>query len=118
MERRTRVLELSAFGMTDDEIAIEVGYANRSGVWKARQRALAHHQAEAAENYRTLEVAVRARGPPLAGTANGSRMRWCGSSWVLTAARTPAAPSPDRVVRGNFTTVRMASDLARQLAAC
>jgi hypothetical protein len=25
MERRTRVLELSAFGMTDDEIAIEVG---------------------------------------------------------------------------------------------
>ena len=57
MERRTRVLELSAFGMTDDEIAIELGYANRSGVWKARQRALAHHQAEAAENYRTLEVA-------------------------------------------------------------
>lgn len=57
MERRTRVLELSAFGMTDDEIAIELGYANRSGVWKARQRALAHHQGEAVENYRTLEVA-------------------------------------------------------------
>jgi orotate phosphoribosyltransferase-like protein len=40
LERRTKVVQLTHSGLTDDEIAAELGYANRSGVWKARQRAL------------------------------------------------------------------------------
>lgn len=45
LERRSRVIELTHAGRSDDDIAVELGYANRSGVWKARQRALVHHEA-------------------------------------------------------------------------
>lgn len=56
LEKRTRVVELTHSGLTDDEIAAELGYANRSGVWKARQRALNAQLAESVEELRTLET--------------------------------------------------------------
>jgi hypothetical protein len=56
LERQTRVVELTHFGLTDDEIAAQLGYANRSGVWKARQRALNAQLAETVEEHRTLET--------------------------------------------------------------
>lgn len=56
MERRTRVVELASAGLDYDEIAAELGYANRSGAGKAHQRALATHQAETVQVHRSLEL--------------------------------------------------------------
>ena len=56
MERRTRVVELANAGLDYDEIAAELGCANRSGAWKAHQRALETHQKETVEGHRALEL--------------------------------------------------------------
>lgn len=56
MERRTQVVELASAGLDYDEIAAQLGYANRSGAWKAHQRALATKQAEKVEDFRALEM--------------------------------------------------------------
>ena len=42
--------------MSYDAIAEELGYANRSGAWKAVQAALKEHQAEAVDEYRARHV--------------------------------------------------------------
>ena len=57
MQRRTQVVELASAGWDYDQIAVELGYANRSGAWKAHQRALATQQAETVEEHLALEVA-------------------------------------------------------------
>jgi hypothetical protein len=57
MARRTQVVELASAGLGYDQIAGQLGYANRSGAWKAHQRALAAHQAETVEEHLALEVA-------------------------------------------------------------
>lgn len=54
--RRTRAVELRQAGFSYDDIAIELGYANRSGVWKATQAALKSVQSELVDEYRTLNL--------------------------------------------------------------
>ena len=56
IERRTRAVELARSGMSYDDIAKELGYANRSGAWKAVQAALKEHEAEAVDEYRVRQV--------------------------------------------------------------
>ena len=85
IERRTRAVELARSGMSYDDIARELGYANRSGAWKAVQAALKEHEAEAVDDYRARQVMaldemqsrVWARRSP--GTARRLG-RCCGSS--------------------------------------
>ena len=56
IERRSRAVELARSGMSYDDIAARLGYANRSGAWKAVQAALKEHQAEAVDEYRLRQV--------------------------------------------------------------
>jgi hypothetical protein len=46
--RAARAVELSLQGLNYDQIARELGYANRSGAWKAARRCLARRQDAAA----------------------------------------------------------------------
>ena len=55
--REVRSLELALSGMSWDQVAEELGYANRSGPWKAAQRCLARHQIVAADRYRAVRLA-------------------------------------------------------------
>lgn len=57
LERRTRAVELHRFGMSLDEIADELGYANRSDAWKAIQWELGAEQSASGEEYRRLQEA-------------------------------------------------------------
>lgn len=54
--RRTRVVELVANGANYDEAAQEVGYANRSGAYKAYWKAMGDREAEAVDTHRALEL--------------------------------------------------------------
>jgi hypothetical protein len=54
--RRTRVVELVADGANYDKAAREVGYANRSGAFKAFWKALGEREAEAVDTHRALEL--------------------------------------------------------------
>ena len=56
LERRTRAVELAASGLSYDDIAKELGYANRSGAWKAVQGALKAVQSDEVDEYRTLSI--------------------------------------------------------------
>jgi orotate phosphoribosyltransferase-like protein len=56
VERRTRAVELVAEGLSYDDIAKELGYANRSGAWKAVQASLKAVQAETVDEYRALTI--------------------------------------------------------------
>ena len=56
LERRTRAVELLAAGRTYDEIAVALGYANRSGAWKAVQGALKAVESDVVEEYRALSL--------------------------------------------------------------
>ena len=56
LERQARAAELVQAGQSYDDIAAELGYANRSGAWKAVQRALSSHLAESVDEPRMLEV--------------------------------------------------------------
>ena len=56
IDRRTQVVELTRTGLSDDQIAQQLGYANRSGVWKARRRALEATLSDSVAEYRALEV--------------------------------------------------------------
>ena len=55
--RRTRVVELVAEGANFDEAARAVGYANRSGAFKAFYRAIGDREVEAVDTHRALELA-------------------------------------------------------------
>lgn len=55
--RRVRCVELAGAGKTYEQIAAEVGYANKSSARKAVVTALAAREVEAVEELRRLEVA-------------------------------------------------------------
>ena len=54
--RETRAVEMALAGLTFDSIAEELGYANRSGPWKAVRRAMSRRQAQAVDEYRRVEL--------------------------------------------------------------
>lgn len=56
LERRIQAVALVQSGHSYDDIAVELGYANRSGAWKAVQAALGSHESESVEQLRALEV--------------------------------------------------------------
>lgn len=72
--RALMALELAAKGMTYDEIATELGYADRSGAWRAVQSILARREAEVVEEYRYFAIsdlnAVHAKVWPKAMAGN------------------------------------------------
>lgn len=55
--RRARAVELAIDGRTYQQIADELGYANRGTVYRIVARALADREAEAVDTLRDLEVA-------------------------------------------------------------
>lgn len=55
--KEIRAVELAATGMTQDEIARELGYANRGGVSKALKRTLDRNEVQAVEELRAVEDA-------------------------------------------------------------
>lgn len=56
VERRTRAVALARSGASYDDIAKELGYANRSGAWKAVQASLRAVQADTVDEYRALTI--------------------------------------------------------------
>jgi orotate phosphoribosyltransferase-like protein len=56
VERLTKAVELVAAGLSYDEVANELGYANRSGEWKAVQASPKAVQAATVEEYRVLSL--------------------------------------------------------------
>jgi hypothetical protein len=54
--RRARAVELRTTGLTYDQIAIELGYANRGTVYRVVSEALKAQTLEAVEELRSLEV--------------------------------------------------------------
>ncbi len=55
--RRTRAIELRAAGLSYDEIALEVGYANRGTAYNVVTQALAAREAHSVDEMRGLELA-------------------------------------------------------------
>ena len=56
-DRQRRALELRTEGRTLDQIADELGYADKSGAHRAILAALDRHEAAAVDEYRDLEAA-------------------------------------------------------------
>ena len=54
--RETRALELALAGCGWDQVAKDLGYANRSGAWKAAQRGLSKRTELAADMYRSRSL--------------------------------------------------------------
>lgn len=54
--RRARAIELRTQGWTYEQIADELGYANRGTVYSIVTKALAAHEAEEVENLRVTEI--------------------------------------------------------------
>jgi len=54
---RARAVELATQGDTYEQIANEVGYANRGTAYKIVRKALDKHEAQAVAEYRDVEVA-------------------------------------------------------------
>ena len=57
LDRQARAVELAIAGWSYDAIARELGYATRSGAWKAVQRALQDRVAHGVDELRELELA-------------------------------------------------------------
>ncbi len=55
--RRNRAVELRTRGWTYEDIAADMGYANRGTVYAIIRQALANQEAEDVEQYRELEMA-------------------------------------------------------------
>lgn len=55
--RRARAVELATQGHTYDQIASEVGYANRGTAYRVVRKALDENVAQAVEEYREVEIA-------------------------------------------------------------
>jgi hypothetical protein len=55
--RRARAVEMALAGYSYDDIATEVGYANRGTAWHVVAAALTRHTMESVENYRQIELA-------------------------------------------------------------
>lgn len=78
--RAARAVELSLQGLNYDAIAQELGYASRSGAWKAVRRCLARRQDAAASAHVAVTlldldaVQERAWGRAMAGDLTASRI--------------------------------------------
>lgn len=57
LHKRTAAVRLLLDGLSYEEIAATLGYANRSGAWKAVTAALRSEQSASVEEYRDMEVA-------------------------------------------------------------
>lgn len=55
--RKARAVELVLDGHNYDQIAAELGYANRGTAWRTVQRALHDREVEAVDTYRQIELA-------------------------------------------------------------
>jgi hypothetical protein len=55
--RRAQAVQLALSGVSYDQIAEQVGYANRGTAWRAVNEALNANVVEGVENYRTVELA-------------------------------------------------------------
>lgn len=55
--RKARAVELVLDGHNYDQIAAELGYANRGTAWRTVQRALHDREVEAVDEYREMELA-------------------------------------------------------------
>jgi hypothetical protein len=55
--REVRALEMAVQGWEWPDISDELGYADRSGAWKAAQRALKRRAATAVDSYRRMMLA-------------------------------------------------------------
>ena len=55
--RAARAVDLMTEGMDFDDIAVELGYADRSGAWRAAQRALNARMHASVDRYRAVSVA-------------------------------------------------------------
>ena len=55
--RKARAVELALAGTSYDDIAAEVGYANRGTAWRTVQRALHDREVDAVDEYRQMELA-------------------------------------------------------------
>jgi hypothetical protein len=56
LQRRTSAVELVSAGHSYDEVAEVLGYANRSGAWKAVQAPLRAREGEIVDEYRQLNL--------------------------------------------------------------
>ncbi len=56
--RKARATEMALAGYDYDTIAIELGYANRSGAWKAVQRSLSQRTDKAVDAYRREQLVL------------------------------------------------------------
>ncbi len=56
IDKQNKALDLHRGGMSFDDIAKELKYANRSGAWKAVRSALLNHQAPHVEKYREYHL--------------------------------------------------------------
>ena len=55
--RKARAVELALAGLAYDDIAVEVGYANRGTAWRVVQQALHERKIKSVDEYRALELA-------------------------------------------------------------
>lgn len=55
--RKARAVELLGQGCNYDQIASELGYANRGTAWRTVQKALHDREVEAVDTYREMELA-------------------------------------------------------------
>lgn len=118
-ERRLRAVEMALAGKSYDQIAETLGYANRSGAWKAVQRALHDREVLGADELRELELqrleALHCAnwGAALSGDlkaanvvlrAADQRIRLLGldlRSWESTAPRKTIVIGPEETTEGN-----------------
>ena len=56
VQRRTEAVSLVTAGHSYDEVAELLGYANRSGAWKAVQAALRAREGEVVDEYRRVNL--------------------------------------------------------------
>ena len=109
--RRTRAIELRAAGMSYDQIATEVGYANRGTAHNVVTQALAAREAQSVDQMRHLELArLEAAHAALWPRAMQGHVPWsrrCCASWTWNAGcKASTSQLPSRAPRTTGTTAR------------
>lgn len=84
-QRQTQAVELALSGVSYETIADELGYADRSGAWRAVRAALDRHEAPAVKEKRDLE--------------NARYDRIQTALWPLATADPPDLKAIDRLLR-------------------
>ena len=103
--RRTRAIELRTQGWTYEQIADELGYANRGTVYTIVSKALAAQEADGVENLRAIEI---------------ERLdRLQKSLWPLAEAGDVAAVSEiRRIIEARVRLLGLAGEVTRRQEAC